>query len=1004
MAASVMDGAVQAALSGEGGKGKGKSRPPPPPKAKAKPRAEQGYNAQLPEGKNVGERKMPPLPKPAAEEALVAIAKLQCDDGSWQLSDELAGVLGLYPSALALSPTPTATVPSWDRLVATSTARQALERCRSILAARGSDRDETLSVAGAASVLGSKLLDAAIDYLDAKWKEVSECKHLLHLYARQRFSLDMAVTKLLDQQLPRPDWQAQLRAKMSVHKTCDVCGSSYTAAVGKCLVCFPPELPAEPERRKVEEQLAWQKLPSAPISVPLDWSQPEGMKPCEGGSGGVALFKLPQGVVAVKPQKMTAAAEFLAIQVAKAVAVPVADIRVVRWVDQEYASIHDTLRSVDPNEEQGLNMLKLRLHHRNCEFFGILEYIPGIGVQGQELHERLQAMQPHRLDAFWYQVGEIVAFDALINNVDRVPLLWDNEGNTANLMLREDAEDVAVVGIDQAVTAIVAQGPGRDRYAGRLRLLAEGLFTGSWQEKEAQGPQGSTRGGAWSIGTGMAHVSECFQLSCGATIHWKPFMDGVRFRLNFIADLVDNGTLRTALDEATAAADEVFRAATVDVGFRQLPKMQDFLMEMASIIAETRYMLSVDTLVAARYRMILCTFTQTTRQGLIKTYEEEDHEPWGAYGFALNHKHLPEMARWTGLQEEPIFCPAVGDFKQGSRSSGQAWIRSLELSGAQQSCPVLEGTTASDVHAAMAAHYEGCLRARRQYSFAGTWHGAERWLQAQWAPASQVEGDVHSEAVQKWLDSMIIGLSFCPWAKPASEAGGIRIVTSMAKSPADALEDLKAEAARLQGAPGTTATTVTTLLVCPGVKPWEDFAEFNAFRETELGNGEALVKEFGCKVVCFHPHSRASDSYGLQEGDEIVIRREDGEQLCGTILSMAQGEEGDSILRVQFYGKVDQGNAEDGEFGMQPFADSEDHVDCVPEESVLQLLGREALQEEDACRSILGRAPRIVLHLLRAADLEAVDNQKAFETLERNEQVVESMGEEEFDRRVHECG
>lgn len=26
------------------------------------------------------------------------------------------------------------------------------------------------------------------------------------------------------------------------------------------------------------------------------------------------------------------------------------------------------------------------------------------------------------------QVGEIVAYDALINNVDRIPLLWDNEG------------------------------------------------------------------------------------------------------------------------------------------------------------------------------------------------------------------------------------------------------------------------------------------------------------------------------------------------------------------------------------------------------------------------------------------------------------------------------------------------------------------------------------------------------------------------------------------------
>ena len=35
---------------------------------------------------------------------------------------------------------------------------------------------------------------------------------------------------------------------------------------------------------------------------------------------------------------------------------------------------------------------------------------------------------------------------------------------------------------------------------------------------------------------------------------------------------------------------------------------------------------------------------------------------------------------------------------------------------------------------------------------------------------SKVEGDVHAVAVKKWLDSMIIGLGFCPWARPASEA------------------------------------------------------------------------------------------------------------------------------------------------------------------------------------------------------------------------------------------
>ena len=82
-------------------------------------------------------------------------------------------------------------------------------------------------------------------------------------------------------------------------------------------------------------------------------------------------------------------------------------------------------------------------------------------------------------------------------------------------------------------------------------------------------------------------------------------------------------------------------------------------------------------------------------KGLIKTYEEEDHEPWGAYGFTLKHKHLPEMAKWTGLEEEPIFCPAVGDFKQGM-------VVSVPLRFSQ----LRPGTSAANVHEALQAHYK----------------------------------------------------------------------------------------------------------------------------------------------------------------------------------------------------------------------------------------------------------------------------------------------------------
>ena len=70
---------------------------------------------------------------------------------------------------------------------------------------------------------------------------------------------------------------------------------------------------------------------------------------------------------------------------------------------------------------------------------------------------------------------------------------------------------------------------------------------------------------------------------------------------------------------------------------------------------------------------------------LIAVYEGAEHEPWGAYGFSLSHKHLPEMAAFSGLDRPPIFMPAVGDFAQGARAgrggraSAQGWVRGGRL-------------------------------------------------------------------------------------------------------------------------------------------------------------------------------------------------------------------------------------------------------------------------------------------------------------------------------------
>lgn len=44
---------------------------------------------------------------------------------------------------------------------------------------------------------------------------------------------------------------------------------------------------------------------------------------------------------------------------------------------------------------------------------------------------------------------------------------------------------------------------------------------------------------------------------------------------------------------------------------------------------------------------------------------EAGAEPWGAYGFNLDHKHLPEMTIHSRLTHSPVFLPAVGAFAQG---------------------------------------------------------------------------------------------------------------------------------------------------------------------------------------------------------------------------------------------------------------------------------------------------------------------------------------------------
>ncbi len=81
---------------------------------------------------------------------------------------------------------------------------------------------------------------------------------------------------------------------------------------------------------------------------------------------------------------------------------------------------------------------------------------------------------------------------------------------------------------------------------------------------------------------------------------------------------------------------------------------------------------------------------------MIEAYEAGSAPAFELYALALEHKHLPEIMRYTGLTRRPVFIPSVGNFIQGMLVQ-----MPLHLD-------LLPGKpTAAQLHDALKSHYAG---------------------------------------------------------------------------------------------------------------------------------------------------------------------------------------------------------------------------------------------------------------------------------------------------------
>jgi len=103
-------------------------------------------------------------------------------------------------------------------------------------------------------------------------------------------------------------------------------------------------------------------------------------------------------------------------------------------------------------------------------------------------------------------------------------------------------------------------------------------------------------------------------------------------------------------------------------------------------------------------------------------------------------------------------------------------------------------------------------------------------------------------AASKWVETMVIGLNLCPFARKEWVSNRVRLSVSIAKNEADLLVDLDEELSLLQ----SDSSLETTLLIHPGVL--QEFADYNQF----LSKTDVLLDHRGFKgvyqIASFHPN------------------------------------------------------------------------------------------------------------------------------------------------------
>eukprot|EP01113_Clastostelium_recurvatum_P019416 TRINITY_DN2288_c0_g1_i1.p1 TRINITY_DN2288_c0_g1~~TRINITY_DN2288_c0_g1_i1.p1 ORF type:complete len:449 (+),score=99.07 TRINITY_DN2288_c0_g1_i1:127-1473(+) len=205
------------------------------------------------------------------------------------------------------------------------------------------------------------------------------------------------------------------------------------------------------------------------VLSPIDWENAVGFSSSEEGSEGVFFVQFEDNSAVVIKGSSTVAADMFAQDLAHYAHIDVPTFRVLRLqADDEFATICKTLNKLDAH-----NALAMRGRHQKSldrPVFQVMEFVVGrdlLHISREEIFGKDNAKMTRQGVTLLRDMGRINSMDVLINNWDRLPLIWDNKGNAGNMLFVKDKRTrlLRPVAIDNSVTCIDSSAALHENFA-----------------------------------------------------------------------------------------------------------------------------------------------------------------------------------------------------------------------------------------------------------------------------------------------------------------------------------------------------------------------------------------------------------------------------------------------------------------------------------------------------------------------------------------------------------